>query len=207
MDVTVRGRNIEVSDQLRAAAKEKVGRLGRMLQGMDHAEVHFYEEKNPRISEKEVCEVVLAGHGHFVRAKAASSDAQAAVDRAVAKLEHQLAKLRGKLIGRSHPRRHGSVNSAKADEHDRGDSSYDTASYDNIDDDWDDPDWNESDTSTRQARIVKTKQFAIKPMTPQEAALQMDLLGHDFFFFTNADTERAAVVYRRNDGDIGLIDS
>jgi putative sigma-54 modulation protein len=202
MDVTVRGRNIEVSDQLRATAQEKVARLGRMLQGMDHAEVHFYEERNPRISEKEVCEVVLAGHGHFVRAKAASSDAQAAVDRAVAKLEHQLAKLRGKLIGRSHPRRHGSVNSVKADEDDRGDTGYDT-----VDDDWNAPDWDESDTSTPQARIVKTKQFAIKPMTPQEAALQMDLLGHDFFFFTNADTERAAVVYRRNDGDIGLIDS
>ena len=75
MDVTVRGRNIEVSEQLRAAAEEKVARLGRLLQGMDHAEVHFIEERNPRISEKEVCEVVLAGHGHIVRAKAASSDA------------------------------------------------------------------------------------------------------------------------------------
>ena len=57
------------------------------------------------------------------------------------------------------------------------------------------------------ARIVKTKQFSIKPMTPEEAALQMDLLGHDFYFFTNAETERAAVVYRRNDGNVGLIDA
>jgi putative sigma-54 modulation protein len=202
MDVTVRGHNIEVSDQLRAIAQEKVARLGRMLQGMDHAEVHFYEERNPRISEKEVCEVVLAGHGHFVRAKAASSDPHSAVDRAVAKLEHQLAKLRGKLIGRSHPRRHGSVNSVKADDADTGDTRDSST-----DDDWDALNWDEPDISTKQARIVKTKQFAIKPMTPQEAALQMDLLGHDFFFFTNADTERAAVVYRRNDGDIGLIDS
>jgi putative sigma-54 modulation protein len=55
-------------------------------------------------------------------------------------------------------------------------------------------------------RIVKTKQFAMKPMTPEEAALQMDLVGHDFFFFTNSDTDRAAVVYRRDDGDVGLID-
>ncbi len=53
---------------------------------------------------------------------------------------------------------------------------------------------------------MKTKTFQMKPMTPQEAALQMDLLGHDFFFFTSADTERATVVYRRDDGDIGLID-
>jgi putative sigma-54 modulation protein len=58
-----------------------------------------------------------------------------------------------------------------------------------------------------EARIVKTKQFAIKPMTPEEAALQLDLLGHGFYFFTNSETERAAVVYRRHDGHIGLIDA
>jgi putative sigma-54 modulation protein len=55
-------------------------------------------------------------------------------------------------------------------------------------------------------RIVRTKQFAIKPMTPEEAALQMELLGHDFFLFSNAETSAAAVVYRRKDGQIGLID-
>ena len=55
-------------------------------------------------------------------------------------------------------------------------------------------------------RIVRTKQFAIKPMTPEEAVLQMELLSHDFFLFTNADTGAAAVVYRRKDGHIGLID-
>jgi putative sigma-54 modulation protein len=194
MDVTVRGRNIEVSEQLRAAAEEKVARVGRLLQGMDQAEVHFSEEKNPRISEKEVCELVLAGHGHIVRAKAASSDAFAALDQAVGKLEHQLAKLKGKLLSRSHPRRHESVNSVKADEDDTGDTE-DTQ-------DTGDP----NDPEARLPRIVKTKHFAIKPMTPEEAALQMDLLGHDFYFFTNADTERAALVYRRNDGDVGLID-
>jgi putative sigma-54 modulation protein len=194
MDVTVRGRNIEVSEQLRAAAEEKVARVGRLLQGMDQAEVHFSEEKNPRISEKEVCELVLAGHGHIVRAKAASSDAFTALDQAVGKLEHQLAKLKGKLLSRSHPRRHESVNSVKADEDDTGDTE-DTQ-------DTGDP----HDPEARLPRIVKTKHFAIKPMTPEEAALQMDLLGHDFYFFTNADTERAALVYRRNDGDVGLID-
>jgi putative sigma-54 modulation protein len=183
MDVTVRGRNVEVSRQLRAAAEEKVSRLGRLLQGMEHAEVHFYEERNPRISEKEVCEVTLAGHGHLVRAKAASPDAFTAVDRVVDKLEHQLAKLKGKLIGRSHPRRQGSLSAPRADEGDGGQDA------------------------ERRPLIFKTKQFAIKPMTPEEAVLQMELLGHDFYFFTNAETDRAAVVYRRNDGNVGLIDA
>jgi putative sigma-54 modulation protein len=72
-----------------------------------------------------------------------------------------------------------------------------TAVLDDLDDD---------DERTSSPRIVKSKRFTIKPMTPDEAVLQMDLLGHDFFFFTNADTERAAVVYRRSDGDVGLID-
>ena len=57
------------------------------------------------------------------------------------------------------------------------------------------------------ARIVKSKRFEIKPMTPEEAALQMDMLGHGFYFFINADTGVAAVVYRRGDGDVGLIDA
>ena len=55
-------------------------------------------------------------------------------------------------------------------------------------------------------RIVKSKRFATMAMTPEEAAQRMDLLGHGFFFFTNIDTSRAAVVYRRDDGDVGLID-
>jgi putative sigma-54 modulation protein len=159
---------------------------------MDHAEVHFMEEKNPRISEKEVCELVLAGHGHVVRAKAASSDAFTALDQAVAKLEHQLAKLKGKLLSRSHPRKHDSVNSVKADEDDTGDR-----------DDTGDP----NDPEARLPRIVKTKHFAIKPMTPEEAALQMDLLGHDFFLFTNAENGHAAVLYRRRDGNLGVIET
>jgi putative sigma-54 modulation protein len=56
-------------------------------------------------------------------------------------------------------------------------------------------------------RIVKVKRFDLKPMTPEEAALQMDALGHTFYFFSNADTSQPAVVYRRNDGDVGLIDA
>ena len=183
MDVTIRGRNVEVSEALKATVTEKVRKLSRFLDGMDHADIHFAEERNPRIADKDVCEVVLSGHGHMVRAKAAAADPFAAVDRVVDKLEHQIEKLKGKLIGRSHPRRHGSVNSAPQQDSD------------------------EEESEPGQVRIVKNKSFAIKPMTPEEAALQMDLLGHDFYFFTNAETEQAAVVYRRDDGDVGLIDA
>ena len=132
----------------------------------------------------------MHGHGHIVRAKAAATDTLAAVDRVVDKLEHRMEKLKGKLIGRSHPRRHGSVDFAV------GNGAPTT-----------DPETTMTTTRRGRGKIVKTKQFDIKPMTPEEAALQMELLGHDFFFFTNAETGRAAVVYRRNDANIGLIDA
>ena len=74
MEVTIRGRNTEVSEALRQATEEKVTRLSRFFDGMDHAEVQFSEERNPRIAEREVCEVVIQGHGHLVRAKSASTD-------------------------------------------------------------------------------------------------------------------------------------
>ncbi len=191
MDVTIRGRNVEVSEGLRATAEEKISRLSRHLEGWEHAEVHFSEEKNPRISAKEVCEVTVWGHGHVIRAKAASSDAFASVDRVIDKLEHQMEKLKSRMQSRSHPRR-GLVDSGHPDKVPEVDIERDA-------DGDDDP--------GPGHRIVKTKRFEIKPMTPEEAALQMEMLGHDFYLFTNADTGVAAVVYRRNDGDVGLIDA
>ena len=184
MEITVRGRNVEITDRLRTAAQEKVGRLARHHEGWEQAEVHFFEERNPRISAKEVCEATLRGRGRIIRAKAASADSVASLDRVVDKLEHQIEKLKSRLMSRTHPKHH-QVDLAPADDGDDGAGPVDQG----------------------PVRIVKTKQFDIKPMTPEEAALQMDVLGHDFYLFTNADTGVAAVVYRRNDGDVGLIDA
>jgi putative sigma-54 modulation protein len=189
VEVTVRGRNVEVSDALRGAAAEKLGRLARHNDGWEHAEVHFFEERNPRISDREVCEITLRGHGHIIRAKAASPDAFASVDRVVDKLEHQMAKLKTRLLSRNHPRRQEAP-AGRGEPADPGIEPPENA-----------------DSDDAGLRIVKTKQFDIKPMTPEEAALQMEMLGHGFYLFTNADTGVAAVVYRRNDGDVGLIDA
>ena len=82
-----------------SAVEEKIGRLSGYLEGMDRAEVHFTEERNPRIAAKEVCEVTLEGHGHHVRCKVAAADGFAAIDAAVDKLEHQLHKLKTKVSG------------------------------------------------------------------------------------------------------------
>ena len=184
MEITVSSRHTEVSELLRESTVEKIGRLGRFLEGMDRAEVHFSEEHTRKAADKEVCEVTLVGHGHHVRCKVSAPDGFAAVDLAVEKLEHQLHKLKTKLLKRTHS------NGKRAN----GNGSAPTT------------DASRDDDADARPRIVKTKAFQIKPMTPEEAILQMDLMGHDFFFFTNADTERAAVVYRRDDGDVGLID-
>lgn len=175
-------RHVEVSAALRAAAIDKVGRLERYLEDMDRAEVHFSAEHNPRIEEREICEVTISGPGHVVRAKVTAADQFAAIDAAVAKLEHQLHKLKTRLVARQQGKLHTSTKAAPRSGGD-GDAPPD-----------DEP------------RLVKSKRFAVKPMTVDEAILQMDLLGHSFFFFENAASGDAAVVYRRTDGDIGLIE-
>jgi putative sigma-54 modulation protein len=189
VEITVSARHTEVSDALRSAAVDKIGRLARFLDGMDRAEVHFFEERHRRADEREVCEVVMEGHGHHVRCKVAGADGFVAVDKAVDKLEHQLHKLKTKLHRRTHgtrSRRNGG----------NGTSAAAAALL------------VEADTTEVDAapRIVKVKRHELKPMTPEEAVLQLDLVDHDFYFFTNAATGRSAVLYRRTDGDLGLID-
>ena len=97
MQVTVSRRHTEVPENLRVMTEEKIGRLTRFVDGLDHAEVHFWEHKNPRIVDKEVCEVTIEGHGHHVRCKVEAPDGYQAVDKAYAKLENQLHKLKTKL--------------------------------------------------------------------------------------------------------------
>lgn len=185
MEITVSGRHTTVSESLRRQAQEKIGRLDKYLGGMDRAEVHFWEEKNPRIDNKEICEVTMEGHGHHVRCKVSAPDGFTAVDLAVDKLERQLRKLKTKVQKRTHKRERPDLEPELVPESllDNGEAIQEPV-----------------------YSIVKTKRFDIGAMEATEAALQMDLLNHDFYVFRNAETGNAAVVYRRDDGDIGLID-
>lgn len=197
MRVTVSSRHTEVSEALRAAATEKIGRLERFLEGMDRAEVHFSEEKNPRITDREICEVTIEGLGHHVRCKVAAPDGFAAVDRAVEKLEQQLTRLKSRLRKRKPPstRRGNGVAAAVAEATLQGDDDERPALADDA-------------YVTRQGEeILRRKSFAITPMSVDDAVLQLQLLDHDFFFFTNTDTGRSAVLYRRHSGGLGLIDA
>jgi putative sigma-54 modulation protein len=203
MDIILSSRNIEVSSALRQATIEKIGRLSRFLD-MERAEVHFAEERNPRIEAREICEVTLQGQGHYVRAKVAALDPFAAVDLAVEKLEHQLLKLKTRLVSRHQGKAHAGKVAAGAtvrtSEAVEGEAPADE--LESLESTSAVP----STPGSPDGRVVKTKRFRMKPMSLDEAVLQLDLLGHEFFVFVEAETGDTAVVYRREDGDVGLIE-
>lgn len=100
MEVLISGHNLD--KQLESYARTKIGRLDRFLSGLDQASVHFTEDHNPRIADKDHCEVTLSGHGHHIRCKVSASDRFATVDAAVKKLEKQLRKQKTMKINRWH---------------------------------------------------------------------------------------------------------
>jgi putative sigma-54 modulation protein len=133
-----------------------------------------------------VVEVTIFTKGPVIRAKEASPDMHASIDMVFAKLERQVKKYRGKLVS-----------------HHQGASKEALASEGFMLPD----DTEEVEEESALPRIVKTKLFMIKPMTPEEAALQLELVGHDFYVFTSSETNETAVVYRRRDGNYGLIEA
>ena len=180
MDVTISSRGVQLSPDLEQVVLEKVGRLDRLLAGLDRAEVHFFEEKNPRIADKEVCEIHVEGHGHHVHCKAAGPDELTAMERTLHKAERSLRKLKTKVVNRHHH---------TGGRHDKYQEAQPIVIPDASD-----------------VEFVREKQVVSEPMTAVEAVQQMELLGHDFFLFTSIDNGQASVVYRRNAGDYGLLE-
>jgi putative sigma-54 modulation protein len=190
MDIEVRGKNRPVSSRLDAVAREKVSRIAKFTHDAGRVEVDFAEQQHRRPAESQLCEITVHLKKQFVKAHACAPEPEAALDLAVDKIGHQVARIKEKRVSRSHPRRRNGAN---------GDGS--TAPDVDADGELED------DDDESEARIVKTKRFTAKPMDPAEAALQLQLLGHDFYLFTNSETGRAAVLYRRHDGDLGLIET
>ncbi len=195
MEISISSRHVAVTAGLEEAVRTKIGQLDRYLEDLDTAEVHFDEARNPRIVDRETCEVTLTGHGHHLRCKVNAPDAMTAVDLAEAKLERQIRKLRTRLKNRHRGRGDTIRTSAPA-----GAEPQPAA------DEQDGWDGSDSGNTEPELRIVKTKRFHLGPLSPSEAALKMDLMEHGFFFFINSTTGRSAVVYRRDDGAVGLID-
>ncbi len=178
MRLQVKGKNVEVSDSLRTYAQEKLGRLDKHLNDAARLEVELAVEKNPSIAESQIAEGTIWTKGPVLRARESSPDMRASIDMLVEKLERQARRYREKRRD---------VRSA------RGAAAAGAETIPVVPDE-------------ESPVIVKTKQFAVKPMTPEEAVLQLELIGHDFFVFQNADTTDVNVVYRRRDGNYGLIE-
>ena len=185
MNMVIKGRHMAVTDPIREYAEEKIGRVSKILDG-DHvrAEVEIYVERNPSIERNQIAEVTVWTKGPVIRAKEAATDMYAAIDLVSEKLERQFRKYHEKEVWRHQNRGAYHV----APEVLTGAAA---------------PAEEDEDTGPS---IVKTKAPSIKPMTADEAILQMELLGHDFFVFTSAETDAVNVLYRRNDGDYGLIE-
>ena len=182
MDVVVFGKHVEVSPPLRAHTLEKLDRLTKYASDVRRIEVDYDEHPTRRAADSCTCEILVHLNKHLVKGHASSSDQLAALDMALDKVEHQMRRLHERRV----QRRNGHRGAARA-------NGAEGPAPDAEGDD--------------ELEVVKIKQFTVKPMDTEEAGLQMDLLGHDFFLFTNVETGRAAVLYRRRDGKLGLIEA
>jgi putative sigma-54 modulation protein len=187
MEILVKGRNIPVTEALERYASEKVERISKFFddeRSDSRAEVELSHERNPSIPEPEVAEATLFINGSVLKAREASGDMYASIDGMSDKLERQVRRFRGRQIDRWQGQLKNHPEESLADPQ---------------------PFVVEEEEEV-ETRIVRTKQFQMKPMGAEEAVLQMELLGHDFYVFTSADTGDINVVYRRRDGDYGLIE-
>ncbi|HEU4673621.1 MAG TPA: ribosome-associated translation inhibitor RaiA [Candidatus Limnocylindrales bacterium] len=179
MRTIVKGKNVELPERVRTFAERKLGRLERLLEADTPLVLELSNEKHRSATDAHIADVTLAVHGRTMRSQATGATYQAAIDAVVDKVERQAVDVRKKPLLRHRPAEEKTLLRRIAD------GTADTA---------------------RERRIVKTKRFAITPMFEEDAAAEMDELGHDFFVFVNAETERIAILYLRGDGDLGLIE-
>ena len=182
MRTIVKGKNIEVPERTRAYTERKLHRLERILDDRSDrsdALVELSVEQHRSASDSHIVEVTLVIDGRTIRTHAAAISHRAGVDEVVDKLERRAVDHLEKPRVRARPEQEKQILRRIAD----GTSSND-----------------------RETQIVKTKRFAIEPMFEEDAAAQMDELGHQFFVFVNAENERVNILYRRRDGDLGLIE-
>jgi ribosomal subunit interface protein len=199
MQVIVKSRHTTTPDHLKEFATRKLSKLERILDRILKVEVEFSEEHNPRIADKHCVEVTLKTKAHTLRAQATGGDPMSAVESAVKKIEGQVKKLKDKRVerwkGGATTRRTKGLTSPEHAGSTRNGSERPIESQEV-------PEQVEADGP----RITKRKRFDVKPMTAEEAVLQMDTLGHDFYLYLDAESEQAGVVYRRRDGSFGLIE-
>ena len=178
MDYVLKGRNVELNDEIKEYVEKKIKtRVEKFDDKVIKIEIEFSLEKNPSINLNNKIVVTIFTPRAVIRATDYGVDFFEAIDRVNNKIEGQVKKYKNKIIHKGRKMPEAAAEPEEIEE-------------------------NIEDSKT----IVKTKKFEIKPMTTDEASLQMELIGHDFYIFVNAETGRTAVLYKRKDENYGLIE-
>lgn len=172
MKFIISGRNIEVTEGLRAAVEDKIGKLEKYFTSDTEVHVTMSVEKD-----RQKIEVTIPVKGNIIRSEQVSNDMYVSIDLVEEIIERQLKKYKTKLVDKKQS---------------AGFFSQDFIEKDYMDEE--------------EIQIVRTKKFDIKPMYPEDACIQMELLGHNFFVFCNAETDEVNVVYKRKGNTYGLIE-
>ncbi|MCJ7666073.1 MAG: ribosome-associated translation inhibitor RaiA [Actinobacteria bacterium] len=189
MEYIVKARNFELNEKIRDYSDKKIkSKIEKLLDRMTKTEVKFVMEKNPRISENNRVEVTAFTSGAVIRVTDTGTDVFEAIDKVSNKLERQIKKYREKLTQKGRKNHDNVQDMASSDIGKLGSAGS-----------------GDIEEKIRKS-IVKSKTFILKPISPEEAVMQMELLGHDFFVFINSETERTAVIYKRKDLNYGLIE-
>ena len=176
MRISITGKNLEISDYLRDLVEKKVSKLERYFPQDTEALVTLSVEKN-----RHIVEVTIPFDGGVIRGEEVTGDMYASIDNVLDKLEKQIIRHRTKL-----------EKNLRA-----GAFKYDEPLFGGTYEDYDDEEG---------PRIVRVKRFNIKPMSEEEAMLQLEMVGHSFYVFINSDTNLMNVLYKRKDGNYGLIE-
>lgn len=184
MDYNIRGENIEVTPALRDYVEKKIGKLERYFNNTPNATVHVnlkvYNDKTSKV------EITIPMTNLVLRAEERKEDMYAAIDTITDKLERQIRKHKTK-VNRKFRTTGSTMDLFAFDGEEAGQEEI-------------------IDTDDNDLEVVRNKRFDLKPMDSEEAILQMNMLGHNFFVYTNAETEVTNVVYKRKDGRYGLIE-
>ena len=180
MRTIVKGKNLEVPEPVRRYVEQKMRRLDRVLDDRTDALVELSIEHRRNADVSHVVEATLVVEGRVLRGVGHAATHRAAVDQVVDKLERQTVDYKERPRVRARPVEEKAILRSLAD--------------------------GTADEARDGPRVVKTKRFAIEPMFEEDAIARMEELGHSFFVFVNAESEHVAVLYRRRDGDFGLIE-
>ena len=183
MQVSITGRHIEITDAMRNHVEKRLGHVKRYFDGLLDAQVVLTVERHRHVAEMTLYANSICMHGHE-----ATGDMYTSVDKVVEKIERQLRRYKGKLQS------HRQARKGKAEELPTLSVRLDVLDSEDV------------ESSVEHPRVIRSQRFHIKPMSLDEAVMQMDLLQQDFLVYREAQQNRINVIYRRPDGNYGLID-